>query len=96
MASTDTFPYTDDTQFCECCERELHSDRIVWLELSFVTSQYASLDNDTIPADESQGCFPFGKACAAKVLRQQDRIRPDGTSIRKGYTEASEPWAVVE
>lgn len=53
-------------QFCTCCERTLHPDREVWLELDQRSGKYARPGE--VADDRSQGTFPFGKACAAKIL----------------------------
>jgi hypothetical protein len=46
-------------------------DKPVWLELNWTTNLYS----DKAVADhESQGMFPFGKACAKAVLMQQKGV----------------------
>jgi len=59
---------------CECCERELHPDRIVWLEYQQSTDRYVDPKKVKVPEDDSQGGFPFGTACARKVLKAGGRI----------------------
>lgn len=54
---------------CECCDRSLHNKRIKWLELNCDTGAWSDPDKGHLPAELSQGCFPFGVACAAKALR---------------------------
>ena len=56
----------NDRQHCEHCGKELHEHKTAWLELSFRTGRWYALGE--CPADESQGCFPFGRACAKAVL----------------------------
>lgn len=52
--------------FCERCGETLDPDTAVWLELSWKTNLYATVG--TVPSDESQGCFSFGRDCAKAVL----------------------------
>jgi len=58
--------------WCEHCGRALDETKIAWLELSFRTGRWYS--DGKCPEEESQGGFPFGKACARTVLRQQAQI----------------------
>ena len=57
---------------CECCERELNPKTLTWLELNAVTCEYARPGKAKwSDSDESQGCFPFGQACARRILKSQ-------------------------
>jgi hypothetical protein len=58
-----------DRMYCQECGKFLNPHKIVWLGLSTKTGEYYFVDNpgDTLPEDESQGAFPFGKDCAKKV-----------------------------
>jgi hypothetical protein len=58
-----------DMQRCECCGRELNKKRIAYLELSFRTGKWYAPGE--CPENESQGCFPFGIACANNTLNQE-------------------------
>lgn len=49
---------------CQCCGREL-KHTIAWLHLSTKTGKYTQA---YLPESESQGWFPFGPACAEKIL----------------------------
>jgi hypothetical protein len=60
-------------QHCERCGTYLHKGRMTWLELSFKTGRWYQLGE--CPEDESQGCFPFGKACAKTVMAEQNVSR---------------------
>ena len=65
-----------ERQRCQHCDKELHENRMEWLELSFKTGRWYK--PGSCPEDESQGCFPFGRACAKTVLADQatsDRVR---------------------
>ena len=53
--------------YCNCCERKLNPKRTVFLEYS--QSKDAYYKAGTVPENDSQGCFPFGVACAKKVNR---------------------------
>ncbi len=54
---------------CEHCSRELQDEtKTVWLEKSFKTNRWYAAHG--CPPDESQGHFPFGEACARKVLKE--------------------------
>jgi hypothetical protein len=55
-----------DYDHCERCGERLKEDRKAWLELNNRTGIYAECG--TVPPAESQGCFPFGSACARAVL----------------------------
>ena len=52
---------------CEHCGQRLDRDKAVWLEFSFRTGRWYHAEQ--CPPDESQGYFPFGRACARKVVR---------------------------
>ncbi len=53
---------------CECCGKALNPDRTVWLELSNTDGKYYNI----IPVGHvSQGGFPFGTACAKKVVNDK-------------------------
>jgi len=54
---------------CAHCGQPLRKDRIAWLELSFKTGRWYQPGD--CPEDESQGCFPLGRACAKTVLAEQ-------------------------
>jgi len=57
--------------FCERCNKGLHADEIVWLELNCDTGVFHK--SGTVSADQSQGCFPFGKACARRSINKSAR-----------------------
>lgn len=61
-----------DYDRCERCGDRLNEDRKVWLELNSHTGRYAECG--TVPTAESQGCFPFGSACARAVLASGGRL----------------------
>jgi hypothetical protein len=54
--------------FCTKCGKELDRNDISWLEKSWVTNEYSDPSITVLPEKESQGLFPFGKACAKKVV----------------------------
>lgn len=56
--------------YCTCCERTL-SDTAVMLELDQRTYTYT--DEENVPAEKSQGWFPFGMRCAKKKLAEHMR-----------------------
>jgi len=47
----------------------LDENKAVYLELSFKTGRW--YDEGECPQEESQGGFPFGEACARKMLKKQ-------------------------
>lgn len=60
--------------FCERCKKKLAEYRggeynIVWLEYDQRTSTYTDKE---VPAEFSQGGFPFGKDCAKVVLAEHE------------------------
>jgi len=59
------------TYCCECCERQLNNDRIVWLAHRTSTGTYHSVEKELpwFDTDDDQGIFPFGAGCAKKVLK---------------------------
>jgi hypothetical protein len=61
---------------CECCGRELDLNTMTWLELNAQTLEYAR--PGTAPWSDgpaSQGSFPYGQACARRILRDQAKGR---------------------
>jgi hypothetical protein len=59
-------------EVCYRCGQELAEKRIVWLELNCVTGKWTD-EKHPHPAEQSQGCFPFGVACAAKQFPANKR-----------------------
>lgn len=55
-----------DQRYCTCCERQLKA-KFAWLELDQRTNTYH--DKGGVPAEKSQGWFPFGMTCARNQLR---------------------------
>jgi hypothetical protein len=59
---------------CERCGEWLKRERIVWLELSNTDGLYRK--PGALPEGHvSQGGFPFGSACARRVLKEQENGR---------------------
>lgn len=58
---------------CTCCDRELKSE-VAMLEYDRRTSTYH--DRLAVPPDQSQGWFPFGKACAARKIKESYEANP--------------------
>ncbi len=52
---------------CTCCDRPL-TGQVVWLELDRRTNTFH--DAGGVPADQSQGWFPFGMTCGRKANGQ--------------------------
>lgn len=61
---------------CERCGQNLDAVAFVWLELDKYTGRYH--EPGQVAADASQGLFPFGAACASRVLQA------DGVNRRIG------------
>ncbi len=59
----------EEHEFCEKCGAELNPSRVKWLELDTRTNVFTDPDKVEIPEEHSQGGFPFGIACAKKVLK---------------------------
>jgi hypothetical protein len=55
-------------RYCTCCERDLSGHAVRMLELDQRTYTYHDLGG--VPADKSQGWFPFGLKCARNKLRE--------------------------
>lgn len=60
--------HTPERQRCTCCERPLHPDRIVSLELDQRVNRYH--DFEGVPESHSQGWFPFGPGCAKRAREE--------------------------
>lgn len=60
-------------RFCTCCDRPLRQ-RVAWLELDQRTDSYH--DHGGVPAEQSQGWFPFGLTCARKELAKASVCPP--------------------
>lgn len=61
----------DEEIFCTCCGKKVNPQRVVMLELDSWTGLYHSTETESgIPEGRSQGCFPFGAACARLQLRK--------------------------
>lgn len=55
---------------CERCKEKLNPKTMTWLEMS--TCLVFVKTTEELPEGlESQGCFPFGVACAKRVLKNQ-------------------------
>lgn len=54
------------TQSCQHCGKDLNPDKEVWLWLNCVTLKWTA--EEPVKEDENQGQFPFGQACAQKVI----------------------------
>lgn len=52
-------------RYCTCCQRPLRK-KVAHLELDQRTDVYH--DFGGVPPDKSQGWFPFGIACARKLI----------------------------
>ena len=55
-----------EVDLCCCCGKELNPAKIVWLEQNFEDARF--YEKGAVPEEKSQGLFPFGQACAKKVL----------------------------
>ena len=64
----------DKPRYCERCGKALNERDEVWLELSWKTNLYVDPKVTSVPEEESQGGFVFGKACAARVLKNGGKI----------------------
>lgn len=53
---------------CDCCGKAIKPGRTVWLELDHRIDGYHDYEN--VPETLSQGWFPFGPTCAARLLRE--------------------------
>jgi len=51
-------------RYCTACNKPL-SGRVVWLEADSVSGEYRQ--PGLVPAERSQGCFPFGATCARSL-----------------------------
>lgn len=55
-------------RYCTCCERDLTGSAARMLELDQRTDTYH--DFGDVPAEQSQGWFPFGLTCARKKIKE--------------------------
>lgn len=58
----------DGNRYCTCCERDLSGHAVRMLELDQRTYTYHDLGG--VPADRSQGWFPFGLKCAKRKIAE--------------------------
>lgn len=58
---------------CTCCERDLSGHAVRMLEYDQRTQTFHDLPD--VPADQSQGWFPFGLTCAEKLVRTENERR---------------------
>lgn len=63
---------SEGERYCTCCERDLTGHAVRMLELDQRTDTYHDLGD--VPADRSQGWFPFGLKCAKNKLREHAAI----------------------
>lgn len=68
-----------DYNKCLRCQKPLDHAKSTWLELSFKTGLYA----ESVPAEESQGSFEFGSACAKAILKNGGNMVCVGVAARK-------------
>jgi len=61
------------TEQCQRCKRDLHPDKMVWLELDQRDLTYH--DFKDVPSNVSQGWFAFGPDCAARERRNAAKVR---------------------
>lgn len=57
---------------CERCGQPLDESKAVWLELNIYSGKFCEVE--TVPADESQGCFRFGEDCAQAVRKAGGKL----------------------
>jgi hypothetical protein len=60
-----------EIEHCTCCGKELKPAGIKWLELNSRTNKWSDPEARQLPAEVSQGTFPFGLKCAEKLLAEQ-------------------------
>jgi hypothetical protein len=58
--------------YCERCGQPLDESKAVWLELNKHSGKF--LEVETVPANQSQGCFPFGEDCANAVRKAGGKL----------------------
>lgn len=63
----------ESERYCTCCARELSGGAFRYLEFDQRTQTYHDLGG--VPADKSQGWFPFGLTCARKLVKQEMQRR---------------------
>lgn len=67
------FSHVPGPHYCTRCGEPLNPDKMVWLELNWETGKYAAVG--MVPEDQSQGRFPFGAACARRVMKSGGECR---------------------
>jgi hypothetical protein len=73
---------------CDCCGRTIKPGRVVWLELDHRVGGYHDYEN--VPEQMSQGWFPFGPACAARLLREsRERAKELGVYLGRKRMSAA-------
>lgn len=69
---TAVYDKADPETRCTCCNRELYGHACRFLELDQRDQTYH--DRMDVPTDRSQGWFPFGLACARRIIKQGGKI----------------------
>jgi hypothetical protein len=60
---------TQELTYCECCGKKLNPKKITWLELDMRYGNKYHANEGEIADEDSQGWFPFGSTCAAKIIK---------------------------
>lgn len=68
-----------ESERCTCCDRELTGHAVRMLEFDQRTNTYH--DRGDVPAEYSQGWFPFGAKCARKIMKRQHSS--DNTTLKE-------------
>lgn len=63
----------ESDRYCTCCERDLSGHAFRYLELDQRSDTYH--DFNDVPAERSQGWFPFGLTCARKLVAKEAKRR---------------------
>lgn len=68
-----------EEHFCERCGEKLNPATLKFLEMDSRNNLYSDPEKAQVwPADQSQGLFAFGKACAREVLRLRGHVQTVG------------------
>ena len=67
------YELTEGERYCTCCKRDLSGSAVRMLELD--QRGYVYHDIGDVPAEKSQGWFPFGITCARKLVAVEIKRR---------------------
>lgn len=72
--------------FCERCGEMLYQENTIWLEFNAATNTYHK--PGTVPEEQSQGIFPFGRGCVAVMNAKTKNAQTEAAEIGREIADA--------